>query len=178
MTLPAATHQPHEATRHSLLRALVFILLLFGLSTGGTALPGSARADVPAPKAPADTTEAFADTKAEHRVLAYYFYTTQRCTSCRKIEAYTAEAITTGFVEAIKDSVLVFQAINVDEEANEHFVKDYELFTKSVIIADERSGKQVAWKNLPKVWELLNDKEKFIRYIQDETRAYLAGKRS
>ena len=138
---------------------------------------GKAQTDT-SPKSPADTTQAIADTTASHRVLAYYFYTTQRCASCRKIEAYTAEAVTSGFADELKDGKLVFQAVNIEKEGNEHFVKDYQLFTKSVVLVEERSGRQVAWKNLPKVWELLGDKDGFIRYIQGETRGYLSGKQS
>jgi hypothetical protein len=123
-------------------------------------------------------TATVADTTGPRRVLAYYFHTTKRCVSCRKIEAYTTEAITTGFAGELKDGRLVFQAVNVDEKENERFVKQYQLFTKTVVLVDERSGKQVAWKSLPKVWELLNDKEAFQRYVQAETRAYLAGSAS
>ncbi len=132
----------------------------------------------PAPALADSATLAAADTTLSHRVLAYYFYTTKRCASCRKLEAYTAEAIASGFDAEVKTGALVFQPINVDEKGNEHFVKDYELFTKSVVLVDERSGKQIAWKNLPKVWQLLNDKEAFLRYVQEETRAYLTGKQS
>jgi hypothetical protein len=34
-------------------------------------------------------------------------------------------------------------------------------------------GKPAEWKNLEKVWQLLQDKPKFLRYVQDETRGYL-----
>ena len=78
----------------------------------------------------------------------------------------------------LDDGRLVFQAVNIEEEPNEHFIDDYKLFTKSVVLVDERSGEQAAWKNLPRVWELLGDKEAFIRYIQGETREYLSGKKS
>ena len=33
---------------------------------------------------------------------------------------------------------------------------------------------EVSWKNLDQVWDLVGDKEKFISYVQGETRAYLA----
>lgn len=159
-------------------RGLLLALVLVGLAAGCGALLWSARADAPAQKAPADTTEAIADTTGPHRVLAYYFHTTKRCATCRKIEAYTTEAIATGFPEDLREGRLVFQVVNVDEEGNQHFVKDYKLYTKSVIIVDEAPGKQTAWKNLARIWELTGDKEKFVRYVQEETRAYLTGKRS
>jgi hypothetical protein len=175
---PQTILQSDRATRRTVARRSLFVLILLGIAAGSGAVVGNAKAEPPAPATPAGTAEAVVDTAGPHRVLAYYFHTTQRCATCRKIEAYTAEAVTAGFPEELKDGRLVFQALNVDEKGNEHFVKDYKLFTKSVVIVDERTGKQVAWKNLPKVWELVGDKERFVRYIQEETRAYLSGKQS
>jgi hypothetical protein len=175
---PPKSPRSGEGAGRSPARRLLLALVLLGLTAGGGALPWIAQAAPPAPETPADTTAAVSDTTGAQRVLAYYFHTTQRCASCRKIEAYTAEAITTGFAEDLKAGRLVFQAVNIEDKGNEHFVKDFNLFTKTVVLVDERSGKQTAWKSLPKVWELLNDKDRFVRYIQGETRAYLSGKPS
>ncbi len=182
---PHCARRSEVAARRPRVRRALPALALLGLVVGCGAFLGSAQAGPPAAEAPAapagavaDSAGAVADTTAPHRVLAYYFHTTQRCASCRKIEAYTTEAIQTGFAPELKDGRLVFQAVNVDDKGNEHFVKDYKLYTKSVILVDERSGAQIGWKNLPKVWELLGDKEKFVRYIQGETRGCLSGQRS
>jgi hypothetical protein len=153
-------------------------LLLLGLSLAGGALLLESRAEPPAAKAVADSTIAPDSTSLPHRVLATYFRTTLRCASCRKLEAWTQEAIETGFPGALKEGRLVFRVVNMEEKGNEHFVKDYQLFTKSVVLVDERNGKPAAWKNLSRIWELLNDKEQFVRYIQSETRACLDGKPS
>lgn len=113
-----------------------------------------------------------------HRVIAYYFHTTQRCASCRAIEAYAKEAVETAFAKELKDGRLVWRTVNLDVKGNEHFVKDYRLYTKSVILVNEQRGRAPEWKNLEKVWQLLRDKEAFLRYVQGETRAYLATERS
>jgi hypothetical protein len=36
-----------------------------------------------------------------------------------------------------------------------------------------KDGKQAEWKNLSRVWELVRRKDAFLRYVQDEVRAYL-----
>jgi len=114
-------------------------------------------------------------TVADERVIVYYFHTTYRCTSCRNIEKFTREAIDSAFPAELADSTLVWRIVNIEEKGNEHFVKDYQLFTKSVVLVDERSGE---WKNLPKVWQLLGDPNAFIRYIQTETENFLQGRHS
>lgn len=138
-------------------------------STHTAASPGPAAARVPA----ASSTRA--DTMAATRqVIAYYFHTTARCASCRQIETDSHAAIEAGFAEELADGRLVWRMVNVDEEGNEHFMEDYQLFTKSLVLVEQVKGKEVRWKNLPKVWELLQQKERFYAYVQGEVRAYLA----
>jgi hypothetical protein len=109
----------------------------------------------------------------QRKVVSYYFHGNMRCMTCRTIEAYTKEAIDTKFTEALKDGHLEWQVINVDESGNEHFVKDFQLVTRSVVIAEIVDGKRTRWKNLQRVWDLVRNKPAFLKYIQDETRAYL-----
>ena len=110
---------------------------------------------------------------ASPKVIAYYFHTTYRCMTCRRIEAYSREAIEQEFAQALKDGKLDFRLVNVEESANRHFVRDYQLFTKSLILVKMKDGKQSEWKNLRRVWELVNRRGAFLRYVQDEVRAYL-----
>jgi hypothetical protein len=110
----------------------------------------------------------------ENRIVVYYFYTTYRCASCQKIEAYTREAVHNSFAEDLAEGRVVWAPVNVDEKPNKHFVKDYKLYTKSVVVVEEIGGKQERWKNLPRVWELLGDRPGFLLYIQEETESYLA----
>ena len=108
-----------------------------------------------------------------HSVVAYYFYGTKRCPTCIKIEKYARESITDGFPELIESGRLQFRAINVDETENGHFINDYKLTTKSVIISDRLDGKETRWKNLDLVWEYVGEKETFIDYVKRETSDYL-----
>ncbi len=119
------------------------------------------------------TPEVAETTKASSKLVAYYFHGNMRCMTCRTIEAYAKEAVNAGFPEALKDGRLEFRAVNVEEKANEHFVQDYQLTTRSVVLVQFADGKQGQWKNLPRVWQLVRDKEAFLKYVQDETRSYL-----
>lgn len=107
------------------------------------------------------------------RFVAFYFHSTARCVSCRKIEKYSDEAITGSFGNNIADGNLIWTAVNIDEDPNSHFIDDFELYTKSLIIAEYIDTTRVRWKNLDRVWELLNDREAFIAYVQDEITAFM-----
>ena len=111
----------------------------------------------------------------DRTVVAYYFHGNFRCQTCRKIEALSREAVESGFPEDLKVGRLEWRVINVEEPGNEHFIQDYQLFSKSLVLVAKEGSKQTRWKNLQKVWTLVGDKEGFIQYVQDEIRAYLRG---
>jgi hypothetical protein len=106
-------------------------------------------------------------------VFATYFHGTHRCATCRKLEAYAEEALLTAFEKELEDSTIIWRTINYDEKENEHYLKDYDLYTKALILSRVENGTEVEWKNLPKIWDLVGDKDKFLKYVQDETGAFL-----
>jgi len=118
--------------------------------------------------------EEAAATGPERGVVAYYFHGNKRCSTCRKLEAYTQEAIVGGFGSELEAGELEWRVVNVDEQANAHFVTDFELVTKSVVLVEYRDGEVVRWKNLKLVWQLVGDEDGFVRYVRDETRDFLA----
>ncbi len=149
------------------------IYLVVKETTGQPATSGqSASTSVPQSEE-TGTPEVAQTAKAGPKLVAYYFHGNVRCVTCRTIEAYAQEAVETGFPQALKDGHLQFRVVNVEEPANEHFVQDYQLTTRSVVLVQFADGKQEQWKNLPRVWELVGDKEAFLKYVQDETRSYL-----
>ena len=112
---------------------------------------------------------------AEHKVVAYYFHGDKRCRTCLSIEAYTKEAIEQGFSGELETGQLELRIVNVDEPENEHFIEDYGLTTKSVILAVYRGGVQERWKNLDMIWEYVGDREIFVDYVTRETEEFLGG---
>ena len=107
------------------------------------------------------------------KVIVYYFHGTYRCVSCTKIEKWSYEAIKDSFPKALKEGRLLWKPINVEKPENRHFVNEYSLFTKSLIITEVQGEKQTKWKNLDKVWRLLRDQEKFSAYVTQEVKIYM-----
>ena len=106
-------------------------------------------------------------------IVAIYFHGNVRCATCKKIESYADQAVQSGFPEALEEGALAWRVINVDKEDNTHFIQDFQLVTRSVVLAEYREGKVVRWKNLDKVWQLVRSKDSFVDYIQSETREFL-----
>jgi hypothetical protein len=106
-------------------------------------------------------------------VIAYYFHGTRRCKTCLTIEAYADETMRAGFQQELETGRLTWLVLNVEKPENEHFVQDFELATRSVVLVEVKDGKTEKWKSLDKVWKLVGDKEAFVAYIQKETADYL-----
>jgi len=107
------------------------------------------------------------------KVIAYYFHGTFRCPTCTNMEKYSKEAIEVNFKDALASGDLEFKAVNVEDRGNEHFVNDYQLYTKSLILSFVKDGKEVRHKNLDKIWELARDKQKFITYVTKEINGFM-----
>jgi hypothetical protein len=83
------------------------------------------------------------------------------------------EAIATGFAGDLKSGAIQWRPVNVQLPENRHYIQDYRLFTRSLVLVKVRDGKQVEWRNLDKVWELVGDKAQFEKYVQTNVKAYL-----
>jgi hypothetical protein len=111
--------------------------------------------------------------KAKTKIIAYYFHGTYRCPSCKTIEEWSHDAIKNSFQEELKNGRLVWKALNIEDVQYRHFVKNYSLYTKSLIISEMNGEKEIRWKNLDKVWQLLRNQEKFFSYVKGEIKKYL-----
>ncbi len=111
----------------------------------------------------------------EHTLTVYYFHTTFRCPTCRKIESLTASAVQKFFSAELASKKMTWKPVNIEVPENRHFADDFKLFTKSVVIVDSKNGKTVRWKNLDRIWELVRDESAFTGYIKNEIAGYLRG---
>jgi hypothetical protein len=112
---------------------------------------------------------------AGRQVMVYYFHRTARCPTCLKIEALAKQEVEASFAAELKQGDLKFQSLNVEEAGNEHFVKDYDLVSQSLVLVDYRNGVPGRWKSLDAVWDLVHAEEDFARYVRDEVQAFVGS---
>ena len=118
--------------------------------------------------------QASAPQPGAHKVIAYYFHTNTRCSTCIKIEQYSKEAIEKGFPEELRNGALEMRIVNYQNPENRHYMQDYKLVSKSLILVNMVNGKQTEWTNLKVVWQLTGRKDAFLNYVRREVRGYLA----
>jgi hypothetical protein len=98
-----------------------------------------------------------------------------RCPTCHKLEQYSKEAIESDFKDELASGKLEFKVVNVEEKNNKHYIKDYNLYTKSLVLSKVKDGKEVDSKNLEKIWEYVGNKQKFFDYVTQSTKEFLKG---
>ncbi len=113
--------------------------------------------------------------EGDTRIIAYYFHGNARCKTCLSIELYALEAIETGFPEALKSGEIEFLTVNLDIPENEHFIDDFQLAARTIVLERIVDGKRRDYLNLHRVWELVRNKEAYVAYVQDETGKFMNG---
>lgn len=112
------------------------------------------------------TTNAPSAKQEETPLTVYYFHGTRRCMTCNKIEQLTRAAINASHKDEIESGKMLFKAVNVEQPENEHFIADFDLATRSVVV--QRGAR---YERLDKVWQLVHgDEAAFQRYIADAIR--------
>jgi hypothetical protein len=56
---------------------------------------------------------------------------------------------------------------------NQHFVKDFQLQLSSLVIVRFKDGKRVEWRNLEKIWDHVGNIDDFVKYVQNNVKAFL-----
>jgi len=87
-------------------------------------------------------------------LIVYYFHGYQRCRTCRRIEELAHLALKEGFPDDLKTGRLQWQVVNIEADGNEHFVNDYSLFSRSLVVQKVEDGKKTDWNNLKKYGNL------------------------
>ena len=107
------------------------------------------------------------------QLVVYYLHGNRRCMTCKKLEAYSEEAISSAFKKELDAESIVWRTVNFEEEENIHFVKEYQLYSQSLVLSRLQDGQEIKWKNLDRIWKLVGDKEEFIAYVQNGVREFL-----
>lgn len=105
--------------------------------------------------------------------VVYYFYSLPRCKTCRAIEVDTGTSVHKHFANELKSGAIQWTTLDLDKPENKHFIKDFKLYTKSVVLVEKRDGKVIRHKLLQKVWELIHQPAAFESYVVKSVQDFL-----
>ena len=109
------------------------------------------------------------------QLVVYYFHGDVRCVTCHNLEAYTKEALERYFADGLTSEDITWKPVNVDKPENKHYVRDYKLVSKAVVLSWVVKGKEIRWKNLDQIWQKVNNKEDYLEYIRQGVEEFLEG---
>ena len=90
---------------------------------------------------------------------------------CEKIEKYTHEVLQKSFADQLKDETLVWQVLDYESPKNSSLVRDFMVKKTCIVVGDARpDGSGMATNLEKKVWELVDKKEDFQKFIQREVK--------
>lgn len=111
--------------------------------------------------------------QAKTQVLVRYFHGDIRCSTCLAFEDWSKTTLES-FPKEVANGSLQWQLINFDLPENKHYIKDYGLADKSLVLVREEDGKPVRWKNVEEFWDFGEDqKQEFVSHVQGLIADYL-----
>jgi hypothetical protein len=148
---------------------LTVALLVLALGGAGYVLLGGE-----GPREAAPTGSAASAALPADGVVVYYFHGNKRCATCNKMEALAEATLHERFAARLRDGSVVFRAVNVETDATRHFVSDFELASKAVVMVERRDGEDLTWRRLDAIWEKIADDQAYRDYIAENLAACLA----
>lgn len=113
------------------------------------------------------------ETRENGQLVVYYFHGDLRCKTCHMLETYAKEALEVNFGKELESKDIVWRTVNVDRSENGHYVGDYELVSKAVVLSWVVDGKEVRWKNLDEIWQKVNNKQSYLEYARKSIEEFL-----
>jgi hypothetical protein len=153
----------------------VSVAVLIGKELGKGPADGGAKAPAgqvePASSAAAQAASPEKPSKAQ--VVVYYFHRTQRCPTCRNMETYAHEAVTTRFAKELEDGRLEWRVLNYEEPQNAGLRRAYDLGAPMVVLLRPDGKGSPPFKTLDEIWSLAFDRARFLAYVESELRDFL-----
>ena len=107
--------------------------------------------------------------KSSDRIEAYYFHFTARCTTCKTIEAKAKEDLEVLYPERVKNGLITFQSLNMDEAENKLIAQKLGVSGQTLLLVrgDQKinltnEGFMYAVVKPEKFKEVINEKVEFL----------------
>ena len=98
-------------------------------------------------------------------LLVIHFHPEVQCSCCIKVGIYAKEGLEKFYAEPYKDSCIIFKEYNIDEDTST--AKRYKIFW-SALGLEKFSGKTREFKEIESVWEICEEREKFLPNFKKE----------
>jgi hypothetical protein len=87
-----------------------------------------------------NSTEADKVTVDEQKIEVFYFHNTRRCATCQAVESVTKNTLEEYFPEQMKEGLITFQSLDIEEDVNEPLAKQLHVSGQTLLFV--KDGKQ------------------------------------
>lgn len=113
-----------------------------------------------------DKNKAASLNKSISKIEVFDFHSTHRCMTCNAIEANTKYTLNTYFAKELKDDIITFQVINVDEKENEKIAQKFEASGTALILNVINNGMETQINLTDFAFMNGNDQEVFSKELK------------
>ena len=103
----------------------------------------------------------------------YFFYNDIYCTTCEKLENYALQAIQVHYADELKLGLLQWRTLDMTAPENKHYVVDFGLYSKSIVLLAFNDGELTRFKNLEDIWDRIDNQEDYAQYIRTSLETFM-----
>jgi|GEM_PF-5064706 len=109
-------------------------------------------------------------------ITVYFFHGNKECPFSKKIEDNSLKAAQEALPDLFKSGGIGWIKVNSELPENAHFIKEFNVNGKAVVLVKTVNGQQTAFKNLDKMWDFIKDDQKFLEFFKAEIKAFVEAK--
>ena len=121
-----------------------------------------------------DSDTIISNNPANLRVKVLYFHITNRCHTCRGIEANVRKTLDDHFKNEVETGVIDFYVINCELPQNKEMVEKYEAYGATLAITTMLNGKELKTEDLTNwAFQKAHDPEIFVKELSEKIKIYI-----
>jgi predicted membrane-bound dolichyl-phosphate-mannose-protein mannosyltransferase len=90
-----------------------------------------------------EKTETDKTSVSEQKIEVYYFHNTRRCATCQAVEAVTKRTLEENYPEQMKDGMIAFQSLNIEEDVNEPLARELHVSGQTLLFVKDGKKKDL-----------------------------------
>ena len=108
------------------------------------------------------------------KLLVYYFHVTDRCNTCRSIEAVTTKVLNENFKNELDSEIIVFKTFNVEYPENKYICEKYQAYGATLALTKVEFGAEVKIDDMTNfAFSKIHSEEIFIQGLKAKIEEYL-----
>lgn len=127
---------------------------------------------IPSPTRPTENTQ-IAVQGVDPVFAVYFFYNDIYCSTCEKLENYALNAVQENYADELTSGIMQWRTLDMRTPENKHFVEDFGLYSKSIVLLEFNDTAIARYKNLEDIWELVGDQEDYESYISNSLESFM-----